>query len=196
MGHYFSEHPDTAPARRTVLLRLPDLDVNLVSDSGVFSGGRIDPGTALLLRVAPAPANGVVLDLGCGYGPIAVALAIRAPDASVWAVDVNERALDLTRENAAAAGLANISVARPDEVDPALRFSAIYSNPPVRIGKEALHRLLLDWLPRLDDGGRAWLVVQRHLGSDSLAGWLDAEGWPTTRLASRSGYRVLEVHRT
>lgn len=196
VGHYFSEEPGSASARRMVRLRLPDLEVDFITDTGVFSGGRIDPGTALLLRKAPAPASGAVLDLGCGYGPIAVGLALRAPEVSVWAVDVNQRALELTRENANAAGAANVAACRPDEVPSDLRFSAIYSNPPVRVGKEALHSLLLDWLPRLQEGGRAWLVVHRHLGSDSLAAWLDRQGWPATRRASRSGYRVLEVGRT
>jgi 16S rRNA G1207 methylase RsmC len=196
VGHYFDERPASRSQRRTVRLRLPDIDVELLTDRGVFAGDRVDLGTRVLLREAPPPTRGAVLDLGCGYGPIAVTIAHRAPAVSVWAVDVNERALALTRENAATSGANNVTAVPLEEVPSDVRFSAIYSNPPVRVGKEALHRLLLEWLPRLEPDGRAWLVVQRNLGSDSLARWLESEGWPTTRLASSAGYRVLEVTRT
>jgi 16S rRNA (guanine1207-N2)-methyltransferase len=158
----------------------------------VFARDGVDPGTKLLLLEAPAPpATGDLLDLGCGYGPIAVALARRSPGATVWAVDVNERARALTVANSAALG--NVRVAAPEEVPGAIRFETIWSNPPIRIGKAALHELLLAWLPRLAPGGRALLVVQKHLGADSLARWLDERGFPTTRLCSRVGYRLLEV---
>jgi 16S rRNA G1207 methylase RsmC len=141
------------------------------------------------------PDTGRLLDLGCGYGPIAVAVASQSPAANVWAVDVNERALELVAENAAANQLANIAIAAPDAVPDDLTFDTIYSNPPVRIGKAALHDLLASWLPRLTRSGAAYLVVQRHLGADSLHAWLEQVGFPTSRLASSKGYRVLEVRR-
>ncbi|MDQ6790907.1 MAG: methyltransferase [Candidatus Dormibacteraeota bacterium] len=168
----------------------------LQTDSGVFSAERLDAGTRVLLAEAPPPpAQGELLDLGCGYGPIALALASWAPKARVWAVDVNERALELTRLNAEKAGLNNVIVCRPEEVAADLRFAAIYSNPPIRVGKAALHEVLLSWLPRLDEGDGAYLVVQSHLGSDSLARWLAGEGFRVRRLASKNAYRVLEVRK-
>ncbi len=173
---------------------LPDGPVTLVSDRGVFSGDRVDPGTVELLRaVPPPPPSGDLLDLGCGYGPLAVALATLAPGATVWAVDTNRRARDLTSENAVRLGLRNLRVAEPDQVDTAIRFAAIWSNPPIRIGKEALHRLLGDWLGRLAPTGRAYLVVHKHLGGDSLTEWLTTQGHATTKMASRKGYRLLEA---
>jgi 16S rRNA (guanine1207-N2)-methyltransferase len=177
-----------------VRLDLPDLSLSLQSDRGVFSAGRIDPGTKVLLAEAPTPpASGHLLDLGCGYGPIALTLATRAPAATVWAVDVNERALALTRANAATAGLANVRAVAPDEVPADVRFAAIWSNPPVRVGKSVLHDLLDRWLVRLDDAGHALLVVQKHLGADSLHRWLRERGWAVERRASRMAYRVLDV---
>lgn len=168
--------------------------VSLRTDRGVFSGDRVDAGTMELVRAVPAPPqHGDLLDLGCGYGPIAVAMARRAPAATVWAVDVNQRALALAAENAALLGLANVRVARPDEVAAGLRFRAIWSNPPIRVGNAALHAMLLDWLGRLTPDGRGWLVVHKHLGADSLAAWLESEGHQTNRLASRKGYRILGV---
>src|SRR5437870_4592551 len=194
--HYFDARPDVPSRPGEVELVLPDGVVSLRTDRGVFSASRVDPGTVILLRRSPAPpASGHLLDLGCGYGPIALTVARRAPGATVWAVDVNERALDLVRENAATLGLANVRAATPDAVPPDVGFAGIWSNPPIRTGKEALHRMLLEWLARLDPGARAWLVVQKHLGGDSLAAWLNSGGYPTTRLASKRAYRILEVGR-
>jgi len=192
--HYFEAEPAVASRPRPVHLRVGGLDLELQADRGVFGSKGVDLGTLTLLKEAPPPpTQGELLDLGCGYGPIAIVLARLAPDATVWAVDVNERALELTRANAAAANAANVEVHKPDEVPPELRFDAIYSNPPVRVGKQLLHDLLLKWLPRLKPGASAYLVVQRNLGADSLAAWLAGQGFTVTRLKSKKGYRVLEV---
>lgn len=194
--HYFSPSPDTPSRPATVRLDLPDLSLSMRTDSGVFSGGRVDPGTKYLLLEAPAPpTTGHLADIGCGYGPIALTLATRSPGATVWAVDVNERALALTRTNAESAGLANVRVARPDDVPADVRFAALWSNPPVRIGKAALHDLLDRWLGCLDDDGVALVVAQKNLGADSLQRWLADRGWSVERLGSRVGYRLLDVRR-
>ncbi len=191
---YFEAQPAVASRPRTVRLRIGALDLTLQTDRGVFGSKAVDLGTRVLLREAPPPPqDGEVLDLGCGYGPIAIVLAKLAPGARVWAVDVNERALELTRVNAEAAGAANTTVCTPDKVPDEVRFDAIYSNPPVRVGKGPLHSLLLEWLPRLNPTGAAYLVVQRNLGSDSLARWLAERGFAVSRLKSKKGYRILEV---
>ena len=134
-------------------------------------------------------------DISAGWGPVALTLGLEAPDATLWAVDVNERALDLVRRNAARVGLSNVNAALPDDVPDDVRFAAIWSNPPIRIGKPALHGLLLSWLPRLVPGGRAVMVVGKNLGADSLQRWLIEQGHPTERVASAKGFRVLEVRR-
>ncbi len=166
----------------------------LTTDTGVFGRAAVDPGTLFLLRRAPSPPPaGEILDLGTGYGPIAVTLGLRSPQARVWGVDVNRRALELAAGNARAAGATNVVAAAPDEVPPGVSFAAIYSNPPVRIGLAQLHPLLTGWLDRLTPDGVAHLVVHRHLGSDSLARWLAAEGFACDRVASHDGYRILRV---
>jgi 16S rRNA (guanine1207-N2)-methyltransferase len=196
LPHYFDAEPSVASSPGTVRLALPDATFDLATDRGVFAREGVDPGTKLLLLEAPPPAPaGDLLDLGCGYGPVTLTLARRSPAATVWAVDTNRRARDLTQANAAAAGLGNVRVAAPDDVPDDVRFATVWSNPPVRIGKPALQTLLTRWLGRLADDGRAVLVVHKHLGSDSLARWLTDGGWPVTRLASRMGYRLLEVSR-
>jgi 16S rRNA (guanine1207-N2)-methyltransferase len=197
-SHYFDPVPSTASARRSVRAELADLNLELETDSGVFSRARLDLGTRVLLRDAPDPRTaGPVLDLGCGYGPIALTWALRLRDTGtrVWATDVNERALELTRHNAQAAGLSNVEVAAPEEIPAELRFAAVYSNPPIRVGKAALHELLERWLERLLPEGSAFLVVQRNLGADSLHKWLNESDYPTERLHSAKGYRLLEARR-
>jgi 16S rRNA (guanine1207-N2)-methyltransferase len=194
-AHYFDARPAVDSEPRAVDLVLPDVTLRLATDRGVFAARAIDPGTKLLLMTAPVDRTARTLaDVGCGYGPIAMALAHRAPDAVVWAIDINERARALCRANAAALGIgARVQVATPDDVPPDVVFDAIYSNPPIRIGKPALHALLRRWLLRLKPEGRAYLVVQKHLGADSLARWLTDEGFTVDRLVSRQSYRVFEI---
>lgn len=192
--HYFEARPEVASRPRTVHLQTGDVELALQADSGVFGARGVDLGTLVLLREAPPPPpSGEILDLGCGYGPIAITVARRAPEAHVWAVDVNERAVELARTNAETAGVRNVTAVKPEDVPAGVRFDAIYSNPPVRVGKGPLHALLLEWLPRLRAGGAAYLVVQRNLGADSLAAWLAGQGFPVERLKSKKGYRILEV---
>ncbi|PDP84990.1 MFS transporter [Glycomyces fuscus] len=216
--HYFDSDPGAASRPSTADLVLPDLHLRLRTDRGVFSPDKVDLGTRVLLETVPAPpGDGRLLDLGCGYGPIALTMASRAPGARVLGVDVNARAVGLARRNAAEHGLGNarFAVVGP-EGGPAVEqgpegeagegaataedllgpFDAVWSNPPIRVGKDVLHSMLRTWLGRLTPEGVAHLVVQRHLGSDSLQKWLDAQGLPAERVSSRAGFRVLAVRRS
>ncbi|MGA9746738.1 MAG: methyltransferase [Nocardioides sp.] len=193
--HYFSADPAVAFTRAPVAASVWGRDLTMTSGSGVFARGRLDVGTAVLFRETDPPTSGsTYLDLGCGYGVIGLALALARPEARVWGVDVNERAVLLAGENAAASGVGDrYAAVTPDDIPDDVRFDEIWSNPPIRIGKPALHDLLATWLPRLAPGGRAVMVVGKNLGADSLQRWLDEQGWPTTRLASAKGFRVLET---
>lgn len=195
--HYFSSKPASEDALRTVRVRLAGRELELLTAAGVFSPEHVDHGTRVLLDHAPEPpADGQLLDLGCGWGPMALTLALRSPDATVWAVDVNERALDLVRRNAARLGLHNVNAVLPADVPADVAFRAIWSNPPIRIGKPQLHELLTTWLPRLEAGRSAWLVVQKNLGADSLQRWLGEtlpSGTAVERHATDKGFRLIEV---
>ncbi|MDQ1555144.1 MAG: rRNA (guanine1207-N2)-methyltransferase [Actinomycetota bacterium] len=197
--HYFSAIPESEVKLRQIHTRLAGRDYELTTSNGIFSPERIDAGTQVLLANVPTPPpGGNLLDLGCGWGPIALTLALDSPRATVWAVDVNERALDLVRRNAATLGLTNVNAVTPDNVPDDVVFTTIWSNPPIRVGKNELHGLLEKWIPRLDHGCDAWLVVQRNLGSDSLHRWMQAtfsEDLTTTRTATSKGYRVLRGRR-
>ena len=197
--HYFSPQPGTAGHRREFGFTVAGREYSLASAGGVFSADRLDPGTAVLLRKADLPGPGTagaLLDLGCGAGAISCVLATEAPAATVWAVDVNARARELTAENATRVGAADrVRVVAPDDVPEQVSFAQLWSNPPIRIGKAELHVMLARWLPRLAPGGIGWLVVARHLGGDSLQRWLVDEGWQVVRHASQKGYRVLRIGR-
>lgn len=193
-SHYFDAHPETSDRRRVIKVTVFGRELDFTTSSGTFSPDRLDKATAILVdEVAPPVGEKTLLDLGCGWGPIAVGLALAAPESTVWAVDVNERARELTALNASR-HRARVNVAAPENVPGNVVFDEIWSNPPVRIGKDALHVLLATWLPRLNRDGRAYLVIGKHLGADSLQRWLTESGWPTERVASASGFRILRAH--
>jgi 16S rRNA G1207 methylase RsmC len=193
--HFFSAEPQSADVRRTVEARIWGREYTFTTATGVFSRDRLDIGTSVLLRqVDPPRTGGTFLDLGCGYGPIACALAVEAPAATVWAVDVNNRALELTQLNAQATGVAErVRAALPDDIPEELRFDQIWSNPAIHIGKAELHKMLLHWLGRLAPGGVAWFVVGKNLGGDSLQRWMTDQGYPCERVGSAKGFRVLRA---
>lgn len=193
VDHYFSAQPSSDDGHRsTVILQADGEAVELQVSKGVFSTRKVDRGTQILLdAVLPPTTDGELLDLGCGYGPIAVTLARRFPDRKVWAVDVNPRAVALTRDNARNLGLDNIDARLVEEVPEGLVLAGIWSNPPIKVGKAVLHEMLERWTVRLAPGATAYLVVQKHLGSDSLAAWLRGRGLDVARVSSKSGYRIL-----
>jgi len=197
--HYFTGVPESELRLRTIHVRLAGTSVDVTTAGGIFSPDRIDSGTQVLLANTPAPPpGGDLLDIGCGWGPIALTMALESPRATVWAIDVNERALDLVRMNAKNLGLHNVRACLPDEIPTEIAFRTIWSNPPIRVGKSELHNLLERWLPRLTPGSDAWLVVQRNLGSDSLHRWLQGAlpaDFVVARAATSKGYRVLRAKR-
>ncbi|MGO1319642.1 MAG: class I SAM-dependent methyltransferase [Galactobacter sp.] len=211
--HYFTDNPDSPERRRTVRVELAGQEREVVTANGIFSPDGLDKGTAAMLSAVPEPpASGTFLDIGCGWGPLALTLGLKVPDASVWAVDVNSRSLGLTETNAAALGVAasadadaeasgtdpGVRVALPEAVPAEITFDLIWSNPPIRVGKQVLHEILLTWLPRLNPGGEAYLVVQKNLGSDSLQAWMEQnldDDFTVERFARVKAFRVLRVSR-
>ena len=197
--HYFSAEPGSELKLRTIQATIAGHAVELQTANGVFSPAGVDAGTRVLLSSVPAPPpGGNLLDLVCGWGPIALTLAAESPHATVWAVDVNERSLDLTRRNASVMGLSNVNAVKPEDVPSDVTFMTMWSNPPIRVGKESLHSMLCFWLPRLESGTDAWMVVQKNLGSDSLQRWLELEfpeDFVFSRAATNKGYRVLRARR-
>lgn len=197
--HYFAENPQAQERKREIDVTIRGRDLTVTTANAVFSGQHLDQATRILLHDVPAPpATGNALDLGCGWGPIALGLAIESPELNVWAVDVNERAIELTNSNAKRHGLSNVRAGKATDVPDEVQFDVIWSNPPIRIGKAALDELLAMWLPRLAPGGQAWMVVGKNLGADSLQKRLAAslgEGYDVTRHSTSGGFRILRVTR-
>ena len=196
--HYFSADPSKPATFREIEFDVGGKGFRAMTASGTFSITRLDPGTKILLEnYAEFPEEGNVLDLGCGWGPISLAIAGHSQATTVWALDVNQRSLQLVAENSKTNGLANIKAVTQDQIPDGIKFTGIWSNPPIRVGKVVLHELLETWLPRLEEGGRAMLVVQKQLGADSLLAWIQ-ERFPdltATRFSTDKGYRILEVVR-
>jgi 16S rRNA G1207 methylase RsmC len=199
-NHYFASSPEGPLVPREITVTLNGNRYAVVAAGGVFSPEHIDQGTQVLLtHLDKANPTGNFLDIGCGWGPIALALALHSPKATIYAVDVNERSLELTKLNAERLGITNIVVCKPNEVPYDIEFDEIWSNPPIRVGKVVLHEILTLWINRLTAGGTARLVVQKNLGSDSLHKWLIQEFSPTfdsSRIDSSKTFRVLKVTRT
>jgi len=195
--HYFSQEPSSPLKPKKIQIPVAGELVDVTTASGTFSPTQLDFGTEVLIeQMDLVPDSGNLLDLGCGWGPIALNLARLRPNTKVWAVDVNTRSVELTQANAKSLGISNITTLLPEQVPTDLQFSGIWSNPPIRIGKKELHELLLLWLPRLETGGEAYLVVQKNLGSDSLQKWLTEElasDFEVSRYTSIKTYRVLKI---
>lgn len=198
-NHYFASSPEGPLVPREITVTLNGNKYSVLTAGGVFSPEHIDQGTQVLLaHLEKANPSGNFLDIGCGWGPIALALALHSPKATIYAIDVNERSLELTKLNADRLGLTNIVVCKPEEVPSEIEFDEIWSNPPIRVGKVVLHEILTLWINRLTSGGTARLVVQKNLGSDSLHKWLIQEfddEFESTRIDTSKTFRVLKVTR-
>lgn len=194
--HYFSEQPQSDGKTHSVEFELEGTPFNLSAAAGTFSSTRLDAGTRILLNQSQYfPTEGTVLDIGCGWGPIAIAIASLRPSTEVLGLDVNARSLELARANAATLALTNFTAVRAEDIPSELKLDGIWSNPPIRVGKIVLHGLMQTWLPRLKPGASAMLVVQKQLGAESFQKWLSEtfSDFTVTRHSIDKGYRVIRV---
>lgn len=194
--HYFSSDPAAPKKTVSVTIQVGGKKIEIDAASGTFSSSKLDAGTAVLLKQDEHfPKDGNVLDVGCGWGPIGLSIASVATACRVFAIDINQRSIEQSNLNSKNLGLSNYSAGHSRDLPDDLRFSAIWSNPPIRVGKKILHELMETYIPRLEPGGRALLVVQKNLGADSFQRWLSAR-FPeaeVTRVATDKGYRVISL---
>jgi 16S rRNA G1207 methylase RsmC len=194
--HYFSADPASPAKLNSVTFEAEGQSFTLQAASGTFSSGKLDPGTKVLLGLSTHfPTTGKVLDLGCGWGPIGISIAKLRPHTEVLGLDVNERSIELANQNAARLRLTNFQAVNSSKLDETEVFDAIWSNPPIRIGKQRLHDLLSENIAKLKPTGSAYLVVQKQLGADSLQQWL-ADTYPereVVRVENSKGYRVIKI---
>ncbi|HEY7854386.1 MAG TPA: methyltransferase [Aquiluna sp.] len=194
--HYFSSDPAAPKKTVNITMQVGGKQIDLEAASGTFSSSRLDAGTAVLLKHADHfPKDGNVLDIGCGWGPIGLSIASLQKNSTVYGIDINQRSIEQSNLNSKSLGLKNFTAMHSRDLPEDMRFSAIWSNPPIRVGKKILHELMESFIPRLEPGGRAMLVVQKNLGADSFQRWLsnrfpEAE---VNRVGTDKGYRVISL---
>lgn len=193
MSHYFAAEPKTPHRRGEVVARLRGRTFRFITDAGVFSARGVDRGTRLLIETMPVGARDVVLDLGCGYGPVGLVAATMAKDGHVHLMDINERAVELARENAARNKVTNVTLYRADGREAALmgvRFDLVLTNPPIRAGRAVVLVLFGAVREALRPGGRFLFVVRTGQGAQTLARYAAGLFGNAAEHAKGGGFRV------
>ncbi|KIL53611.1 methyltransferase [Jeotgalibacillus alimentarius] len=174
--HYYSKKPGVESKPNGWNYTLRGHVIKFKTDQGVFSKKEVDFGSRVLIEAFEEPVTGgPVLDVGCGYGPIGLSLAKSMPERNIHMVDVNERALELAKENAEQNQIRNISIYESDCLDQVEEqsFAAILTNPPIRAGKQTVHRIFEQSAEKLTSGGELWVVIQKKQGAPSAKAKLE-----------------------
>lgn len=190
--HYFSQTPSSNHSIQHFTISHAGRMLRFETDAGVFSKGHLDQGTALLLSALPDRFSGHALDLGCGWGAVGVCLAAQWPDAQITMLDINERAVALSRKNLDSNGL-SASVHQSDGLAlwKGAPFDLIATNPPIRAGKAVVYRLFEESVQHLSPGGALYVVIRKQQGADSAKKHLAALLDPVEVVARGGGFRVL-----
>lgn len=196
MDHYYLARPTSESDRKKMKTRIGGYDFVLMTDAGVFSKDKVDTGSEVLIQAAQESdfPKGNILDLGCGYGAIGLTLAKTFPNRKIEMVDVNERALELSKDNAALNTLENVKIYQSNifESVEAKDYAAIISNPPIRAGKKVVHQILEESYDHLTDGGKLQIVIQKKQGAPSARKKILEVFGNVERIRLEKGYWVLE----
>jgi len=190
--HYYSKQPSAASDRGTFEATLRGKTFRFTTDSGVFSKQGIDFGSKLLIETMRIGEDDRVLDVGCGYGPIGLAAAALAARGSVMMVDINERAVELAKENAKRNGIVNVDIIQSDLFEKVGQktFTKILSNPPIRAGKQVVHHIFEMAFHHLTEGGELWIVIQKKQGAPSALAKLESLFAKVVEADKDKGYRI------
>ncbi|WP_058300186.1 class I SAM-dependent methyltransferase [Gorillibacterium timonense] len=191
--HYYTGKPTVKHDTRTLKETLRGIEFTFVTDAGVFSKGGVDYGSKALIRCMEIPDGARVLDVGCGYGPIGLTAATLSPSSTVTMLDVNERAVELSRENARMNGIGNTEVFVSDGVTAVKgrSFDCVLTNPPIRAGKEVVHRIFEEAAECLVPGGKLWVVIQKKQGAPSAFAKLETMFTSVREVEKDKGYRII-----
>ncbi|WP_153732594.1 class I SAM-dependent methyltransferase [Sporosarcina obsidiansis] len=192
--HYYSKNPQVSSAPKEWKAEIRDKVFSFTTDAGVFSKSGIDEGSRLLVETFKEPTiRGDLLEIGCGYGPIALSIASAFPDRLVHMVDVNERALALSKINAEKNGIQNVEVYESSGVDRVEvdQFAAILTNPPIRAGKHTVFSFYQGAYEKLAQGGELWVVIQKKQGAPSTIEYLRNLFGTVQTVAKKKGYFIL-----
>ena len=169
--HYYTANPTSAHDERAIEIEALGSRLRFTTDAGVFSRDGLDRGTEVLLNALP-PLQGRVLDLGCGWGAVGVALGAKYPALDIVMTDVNARAVELARRNLSANGVKAEAVQGDGFEHVAGTFDAIVTNPPIRAGKAVIYGLFADARAHLKPGGALYVVIRKQQGAPSALKYL------------------------
>lgn len=197
-NHYYSDKPQVAHDRRAKEAELRGWKLRFVTDAGVFSKSGIDYGSRVLIDAIELTAGAHVLDVGCGYGPIGLTAAKLVPEGHVTMIDINERAVELSRENAKANGITNVTVMQSNLLSEVNQrdFDAVLTNPPIRAGKETVHTIFEQAHQHLKVGGSLWIVIQKKQGAPSAKAKLESLFGRVEEVTKDKGYRIFKAVKT
>ncbi|WP_059048872.1 class I SAM-dependent methyltransferase [Paenibacillus senegalimassiliensis] len=193
--HYYSSKPTVAHRRKTWEVVLRGQSYRFISDAGVFAKEGVDFGSRTLIEAMEIASDAKVLDVGCGYGPIGLTAARLATQGHVTMIDVNSRAVELARENAAANRISNVTILESD-LYAALeegRYDIVLTNPPIRAGKSTVHAIFEGAHERLKPGGALWIVIQKKQGAPSAKEKLESLFASVEEVAKDKGYRIFKA---
>jgi 16S rRNA (guanine1207-N2)-methyltransferase len=193
--HYYTSRPGAAHDERQFSFTLRGHELRFITDAGVFSRDRVDFGSVLLIETMQVDRDARVLDVGCGYGPIGLAAAKLADQGRVMMIDINERAVELARRNAQLNGIGNVEV-RVSDVYAAVQgetFDVILTNPPIRAGKEIVHRIFTEGHGLLREGGELWVVIQKKQGAPSAWKKLQETYRDVEEVERSKGYHIFRA---
>ena len=195
MSHYYDRNPTAGHDRAMIEAEVRGIKLRFVTDAGVFAKHGLDFGSRLLIETMEIPPGARVLDVGCGYGPIGLFAARITPDAQVTMIDVNERAVALAKENAAAGGIDRAEILQSDlyEAVRGRTFDVIVTNPPIRAGKNVVHRIFEEAPAHLNPGGALWIVIQKKQGAPSAWAKLETIFAAVEAVEKRKGYWIIKA---
>ncbi len=191
--HYYTKKPSSASNPAQIQVELGGRTLRFWTDTGVFSKNELDPGSRLLIENIP-DLSGTVVDLGCGWGPIGISLALKNPDARLVLADVNERAVDLAQKNARENGANNLTVVLSDGFENLpTSVDCVTTNPPIRAGKQVIYAMFDEAFKRLTPGGALYIVIRKQQGAPSAKKHLE-ERFESVEVVDRSGgYWILRA---
>lgn len=193
--HYYSNQPGAAHDRRVLEATLRGKVFRFTSDAGVFSKTGIDYGSRVLIEAMDIREDAQVLDVGCGYGPMGLSAAYLASKGHVTMIDVNERAIQLAKENAKLNGIKNVTILESDLFSSVKgkMFDVILTNPPIRAGKSTVHTIFEEALEHLNTNGTLWIVIQKKQGAPSAKAKLEELFETVEEVTKDKGYRIFKA---
>ncbi|UNK17972.1 class I SAM-dependent methyltransferase [Paenibacillus sp. N3/727] len=196
--HYYTNQPVTEHNRRELETVLRGSKFKFISDAGVFSKSGVDYGSKVLIEALDIPSGSHVLDVGCGYGPIGLSAAKIAKEGHVTMIDINSRAIELAKENARLNGIGNVTIMESDlfTAVEGKEFDIVLTNPPIRAGKETVHKIFEQAFEHLKDQGQLWVVIQKKQGSPSAKAKLESLFSQVEEVTKDKGYRIFKAVKT